>query len=472
MNKKILLNLVSEWCSECRELQKLYRDKRIARLIDEFDVRYIDIDEYPHILNRFNFGGLPSILFIRGDKLLYGFSGTPSVDEMIKIIERIDLYEPTKLKELGESRPDTRDLSREDLIRITNQIMKNIDWVNGGFTTEYKFFDHDEYLFLLKIFLRKGVEGYLRTVTYSINKIINSRFWNNQIGGFSRMSVNGNWDEPDNNFLSELNSKSLKLLKYISMILREDRYTKYIEKLSILLSKKLYKKGFIRGLYLHDDEVMLDERVIPHIELSVIRDLIEVSRYGSYRKLGLRALDRLDEYIEIDLPKKYQTLYSYSRLLDAYIEAYSFTGNNLYLDKAIETSDYIIKKFGDETGSYKDTFLHEYSYITRRPLDINSELAYSFMKIYYLLDDDEYKIKAYEILKYYSNLYEKYGFKIGIYGLALDSYINGLPILSIKGFKKIPRNIINVIKSYSLFKWGPGENSIEYIDGEIKIKLT
>jgi len=50
MNNKLILNLISKWCIECRGLYNLYRDYEIKNMLKGYEIRFYDIDEYPHML--------------------------------------------------------------------------------------------------------------------------------------------------------------------------------------------------------------------------------------------------------------------------------------------------------------------------------------------------------------------------------------------------------------------------------------
>ncbi len=450
-----IINLIAKWCRECSELYKLYEDRDVKKRIKEFQVEFYDVDEYPHLLERFNFGGLPSIAFVENDKLYYGFAGVINKNGFTNILDNIWDYNPVKFREISEETPNIGEVDNSDLSRVMTLIEKNIDWLDGGFLGEYKLFTPSEYYFLLRMYMRREVEGYLKIVDHTYTKIYISGFWIRDLGGFSRLSYGRDWGKPDGVILSELNADAFKSIYFLRKYTGRRVYETIASRLAMLFYRGLYKDGFLRGIYKFDDKPVFDDRVIPHINYHTASSLLDISRYGEFKRLGSRALKVISEFKHDDLEDRYRTLYTYTALVDCYVNAYMYSRSEEYLDRALETVK-IIGKFKGGGGAYRDIERGLFgSDIVRMVFKLNSRLAYTFLKIYLITQDEAFKNEAKEILNYYKYLYSRYAPEVGLYGLALDTYINGLPVIEVSKCSRGDnlRKIRDMIHGEVIFKW-------------------
>jgi len=450
-----IINLIAKWCRECNELYKLYEDRDVKKRIEEFEVEFYDIDEYPHLLERFNFGGLPSIAFVEDDKLYYGFAGVINKDEFTNILDSIRDYTPVKFREISEETPNTGEVNNSDLSRVLTLIEKNIDWLDGGFLGDYKLFTPSEYYFLLRIYMRKGVEGYLKIVDHTYTKIYMSGFWIRDLGGFSRFSYGRDWGKPDKIILSELNADAFKSIYFLRRYTGKRMYETLASRLAMLFYRGLYKDGFLRGIYRFDDKLVIDDRMIPHINYYTASSLLDISRYGEFKRLGSRALKVISKFKHEELEDKYRTLYTYTAVLECYVNAYMYSRSEEYLDRTLETIK-IIREFKGHGGAYRDVKRGLFgSDIVRMIFKLNSRLAHTFLKIYLVTQDETFRNEAREILNYYKYLYSKYAPEVGLYGLALDTYINGLPVIEISKYDRghSLKKIRDTIPGEVIFKW-------------------
>jgi len=474
MERKIII-LTAKWCRECQELSKFLEENDITYILKDFYLEYYDIDEYPHLINRFNFGGLPSVVILEGDKLVYGFSGILSKEEFIDIINSLDKFNPVKLKELGEDINDFQEISMRDLNNVLNQIERNIDWLNGGFIGNYKLVSPDELDFLIQMYLRRGVEGYYRIVLHTLIKMLQGDMWIDEIGGFSRISLSSDWTKSDKNILSELNSGILKIAVYLNILSRNIILNKIIKRIERAFIKKLFRDGsFIRGVYYINNKYVYDCRSIPSINFKVVSDILEYSLYKMNRQLYLKAYNTVNKIDEIELVNKYKTLYTYVPMLDSLINAYIISGEEDMLESAINIFNEINKLFKDSSSIYRDIPLNSkligYQ-IIRRPLKINSYLSYVLYKIYLITGDEKFRDISLNILRYYSKLYKKYGYSLGMYGKALLMVFEGTPVLEISGLRNIPKDIGKILKPYTIVRWVKDGRYINLIDKDFEIKL-
>lgn len=118
----------------------------------------------------------------------------------------------------------------------------------------------------------------------------------------------------------------------------------------------------------------------------------------------------------------------------ACLDAYEVTGENSYLEMAINLAKIIAEKFYDKRrGGFFDVEEKNSSVVTLRsrfkpiqddPIQSpNSSAAILFDKLYYLTNDYDYRRYAEGTLKYFSRIAEKYGLYAASYFVALHHHI-------------------------------------------------
>ena len=68
-NKPILMYLTAHWCAWCAVMDDTtYRDPQVINMVeDNFIPMKVNIDQFPHVADRYHFGGYPSVVFLSGD---------------------------------------------------------------------------------------------------------------------------------------------------------------------------------------------------------------------------------------------------------------------------------------------------------------------------------------------------------------------------------------------------------------------
>ena len=487
-DKVIMLTLVSKWCDICKQHINTLKKNSIKRIIEKnFHLIIIDIDEKPYLWNRFNFGGLPSIVFLSpNNEILYGYSGFSNEKMMRKILEMVlsGNTEKYSIQLLSEEEPPQKDIDNSIIYKIVSAIETNFDWLYGGFIEDYKYIHSWEHIFLLNLFLETGVKGYSLMIQKTLDQLADSKMRNLSVGGFYRYAGNMNWSNPNKKILIETNSDLLFLYASAYRVFRKAVYGHISEELEKFINKKLFNRDmglFIRGIY---DDKIYDDRYFLSLNMYVAETLLNTYKLGGNKKSVEKALKILEKisskkdirhYLDVESTEYY--LSDIVFMLRALLAAYEVTGNESWIEEWRRWAKTIEKKFLNINGAYNDVptdirlFAGE---IKRAPLEENSLLAENMIRYSYLFEDECYRNKAYKILKYYSGLYEKYGFNIGEYANSCLLYFKEPSILYIYKYRKLKNKIRNILLPNSLIRWinkGQPNYIIKKEDKIIKFKL-
>lgn len=466
-DKVIMLNLVSKWCDVCRHHINILKMDDIKKIIERnFLLMIIDIDEKPYLWNRFNFGGLPSIVFLSpNNEILYGYSGFLD-KEMIKKILEIVLSEKTEkynIQLLSEEVPPQEDIDESIIYKIVNKIEANFDWLYGSFIEDYKHIHFQEHLFLLNLFLETGVKGYGLMVQKTLDQLSVSEMRNLSIGGFYRYAKNMNWSSPDKKFLIEVNSNLLSLYASAYRVFRNAVYGHISEELEKFIDKKLFdreKELFIRGIY---NDKTYDNRHFLSLNMYTVESLLKTYKLGGNKKLVEKALKILGnitskKYVRHYLDNESSEYYlsDIIFILRSLLAAYEVTGDKYWIEEWRKWIKTLEKNFLNMGGAYNDIPKDSELFmdvIKRAPLKENSLLAENMIRYSYLFEEESYREKAYKILKYYSKLYGKYGFNVGEYANSCLLYFREPPILYVYRYRKLRTKIRNILLPNFLVTW-------------------
>lgn len=484
-DKLIMLNLVSKWCDVCGDHVKLL-DNIDKKLKENFRIVIADIDDKPYLWKRFNFGGLPSIVFLsKNYELLYGYSGYTGEKILKEIFEMVlaGKTERYKLENISEDIPSQREIDESIIYKLVNMIENGYDWLYGGFLEEYKSIHFNEHLFLLNMFLETGVKGYGLMVQKTVDQISNSEMMSGE--GFYRYSSNIDWSNPDKKILTEINSNLLFLYTSIYKVFRKNRYKLIADSLEKFIYRRLFNRRsnlFIRGIY---DEKIYDNRIYFSINADVVEKFLKIYKLGSDKKY-LKKVLKILEYLSsekvirhrLDYEENNYYLIDITYLLRSLLEAYEVSGDEYWIDKWIKWMKFLDNRFMNIKGAYndipKDTKLFG-GFIKRMPIEENSLLAENMINYSYMFDDDFYRRKAYNILRYYSILFEKYGFNLGEYAVACLTYFREPPILYVYRYKRLKNKIRNILLPNFLVRWiskGSPEYVIKKKDKILKFKSS
>ena len=124
----------------------------------------------------------------------------------------------------------------------------------------------------------------------------------------------------------------------------------------------------------------------------------------------------------------------YINLIDAVLSAYEVTGEKYYLERAVELMDICINNLWDEDeGGFFDTTNHLLGISIKGIEDIphpsaNSISILLLLKLYFITDNEKYKLRAETALKAFFSSARETGLHAGYYFCALDAYFNSLKL--------------------------------------------
>ena len=459
-----IINLVSRWCGECIDHINMLENPEIKRELEkDFNVMIIDIDERPDVWERFNFGGLPSIAFLEGrERIIYGYSGYvgPKVfREIIKNILRGET-EKVELKMLSEEEPEKTTLQKEIIISIIRRLEERFDWVHGGFIGEYKPIPVNEMFFLLNAFLSTGVKGYGKMVSYTLEKMAKSPLYSINAKGFYRLARAPNWSQPEKVILTELNASLAALYGSTFRVLKNPLFNRVARDLEKILTRKLFDRDsrlFMRGIYYNETR---DRRFFWDINAYTAYMHLTLYKVGGSKKCYKIALEIYEKLVDNEIRHLIghgdtYFLRDYASYLRGVLEIYMLSGDEDWIHIWMRLARELDKKF-NFNDAYEDiskeTGLFT-KFIVRRPFTENSLIAESFLIYQMISGDTSFREKAYRILRYYTKLYENYGWRIGEYGSSCLLYYHPPPIIEISGYKKIPSKVRSLMLHNSVVKW-------------------
>lgn len=218
-DKPILLRLSAVWCHWCHVMDSTSdREPEAIRLLNEnyIPIR-VDIDHFPDVSERYNFGGFPTsaILTPEGEIMTGGTYIPPR--EFVELLRSVeDMYRTRKdevEKRLREARdhekahrketapsaqgtPGALDAARKVLEDTTTSVLLHFDADHGGFGTAPKF-PHPAALELtLRRWLETGDKEYATIVRRTLHAIQSGALWDKEEKAFFRYATNANWTTP------------------------------------------------------------------------------------------------------------------------------------------------------------------------------------------------------------------------------------------------------------------------------------
>ncbi len=219
-NKPIFLSVGYSTCHWCHVMAKeSYDDKEVASLINKYFVpikvdreRRPDVDETYMLATELiaQRGGWPNNVFLTPDlKPFYGGTYFPRKDflEVIRAIAEQWLVSQPNLLSQAERfsyminqimtrRMEANEVTPAVLDTAVNEIIRNYDHVNGGFSLSPKFPQEAVLLFLIHMAKQDNNEKALKAVTGTLKGLLNGGIHDHIGGGFHRYAVDAAWEIP------------------------------------------------------------------------------------------------------------------------------------------------------------------------------------------------------------------------------------------------------------------------------------
>ena len=457
--RKILI-IGGRWCKYCEELYSKAKERYRGE-----EIKFIDVDRFPHIADRFRFKSYPTLAILEGGlKLLEPIEDLDDIEIYLK--NYVDSEVPKGLIKCVMRKGGYR-LDSSLISSIISRVERKFDWTYGGLNTEYKFIPFNTLEFLIRMYLVRGVDGYLKMVHKTIDIILQSSIFNYKRNMVSRMAFTYDWEEPDNVYLIEDQARFVRLLIWLYQLTGNKIYLDIGSAITKSIFKNFINPGWIRAY--------IDEKTIkkspPHIIHKVISYLTDSSISMDIRRYTVnlpRYVMNIDDVI-VDRG------YTYLGDLTSYIEA------NLSL--------YMMFRWRKGIGNIRnalnriDSLRYDTLYrdIDRSilegidnwvciPREQNLELMRSLLMLRNL-KHIEFRNDPVKMIEGFPFIEEKDPEYISKAGLVLSLYIDGIDYIKISGYKDIPYNILQTLKPYVGIIFEDGERYIEYISKEYRFRL-
>lgn len=329
-NKLILLSLSAVWCHWCHVMDETTysNDELIAYINEHFIPIRVDADLRPDIDSLYNQGGWPStVILIPEGEVISGGTYIPP-EEMLARLKRVaalfssdrttivDRLEEIKAKkELGRiletgprSLPD-----KGELDKIMEVLKDSFDAIHGGFGRNQKFPNPDAIDFLLSRYARTRDTGVKKVVTKTLDGMAHGGLYDRVEGGFFRYATRPDWSVPHYEKMLEVNAGMIRNYAHAALLFNSKEYLAVVRQSIGFVRARLYDPAS-GALYGSQDA---DE-----------------SYYTKQDRKGLRP------------PFVDTTTYadSSSLMISALVAAYNATGEATYLDMAVRSAGFMLRK--------------------------------------------------------------------------------------------------------------------------------
>lgn len=484
-DKPILLDLTAVWCHWCHVMDtNSYSNDEIAKIINECFVPIkVYIDKRPDIRERYNMGGFPSTVFLdNGGQIITGDTYVPPerFKFMLETVKSSYKNKKDFVKNKQEQKNDADIFSgskaeiNEEIIKATLMAAEDsFDRFYGGFGVQPKFPSSDVLDLLFFQYQKTKDKKYIEMAIKTLDGM-HDGIYDKVYSGFFRYSAAQDWKMPHFEKMLDTNAGLLRNYAVAYNITKNEKYRKIAMDTLGYLNKFLsdQKNGGFYGSQDADEEFYSlgaeerNKRNHPHIDNAIYVDW-NAMMISSYIKAGAilndnKAIEFGIKTSDFILDKFYDSKSGLSHFLDkelnvnglladniyflnAIIDAYFASQNQMYLKKINEISGFILKNFYDETSSgffdkvIKEEDLGELKQRDKHFLD-NSFSAIVFLRVYFLTKEEKYKEAAKKTLLHFSNSCFNFGYFAAMYAMAVGMLLEDVIKVDIVGRK----DMINV----------------------------
>ena len=357
-NKLILLDVGTEWCSACNQMQhETYTDPGVqAILSDHFIAIHVDAEAEPDIGERYGFWGWPALIFISPQGQHVGFyRGFRPAAEFIPILNLLHANHADGKLEIPDidvdlvSKPSSD--SFKQIVGLGNQMIdrfydnENDSW--GG---------------------ARMADSYLFHQAWWRSKSSSEQQWSDKAQRSSQLYLNlqdpvwgGVWFGTrsatfDQDFIHEKRTEhQAGALSIFAQAYRHDRQASWLEAISNIYH---YLDTFMRSD--HGGFYTSQEMHVYNSETEISPEVYFSLDDSERRSKGMPAIDKT-EYTDIN-----------SRLVIAFAQVYEATGNEQWRQRAVSLMSYL-KKAGQLNDSYNQIITNESNVDRARTLPSNND---------------------------------------------------------------------------------------------------
>ncbi|MEZ4704881.1 MAG: DUF255 domain-containing protein [Bdellovibrionota bacterium] len=396
-NRYILLDVEAVWCHWCHVMEKeTYSNPEVVSLIqDHFIAVRVDQDARPDISNRFEDYGWPAtVIFDQKGNDLVKLRGFVEPEEMIRWLTLAVAggIEPGSMEEdlPVVSASDKSGLLTKDLVQeLKRRHLDAYDEMHGGWGGSHRFVDQDclDYSFST-VSQDDWSKGRIEKTLQGLTKIVDP-IW----GGIYQYSTHGDWDHPHFEKIMWMQTQAIHVFALAYQFYAQPQYLE--------MAKKVYE--YLNQFLLSPEGVFYT---------SQDADLVPGEHAEDFFRLGDRArrkkgVPRIDTHV-------------YARengwAIEALAHLYGATGEKKILDQALEAAHAIEQTHRIPLGGFRHDDRDHGSF-----LGDSLAMGSAFLALYVYTADRSWLQKSMETMDYIQNHFLHSHQRIGGYVTSLTT---------------------------------------------------
>ncbi|MGI6679588.1 MAG: DUF255 domain-containing protein [Dehalobacterium sp.] len=433
LNQPILMYLTAPWCHWCSIMDKTtFADHQvIRRMKDRFVPMKVNVDQYPHVADRYHFGGYPSVIILTGQgEVLQGDNYIPS-REMISFLDAG--YREFQCGNYHRDHGKNHSLQQRQgweqeqgssmgapyptLLEINHLISRSYDEQFGGFFIDggkMKFPLPEICDYLLAFAQVRASTREKTMVQKTLDEMLRGGLYDGEKGGFFRYCEHQDWTGVHEEKLLESNAALLQCYLTALDHFEEKSYSiALVRTINFLVTDFFDEKTGLFGGSQRGGSV--DKIPYTNWNSQMASALLQGGRilnYPPYVQMGLQLLDvlwrkcyRHDRgmshfYLpDTDAPT---LLSDQTKYILALLDGYQYREDKIYLKRAGVLMNLMAEYYRQPTGNFGDISNMEpkqgYLKIPLVPFIENIDVALLYLRMARLIKAESYKAKGEKIL--------------------------------------------------------------------------
>ncbi len=331
--RPVLLDLEAIWCHWCHVMdESTYRDPRVVKLLTEkFLAVKVDQDSRPDLSNRYEDYGWPAtIIFSPDGQEIVKRAGNIPPDDMVKLLEAVAKNPTPGPSAQAEKMPTgsvngaLSDAARQAL---KQRYLERYDFKAGAWGFGHKFLDADSVEYAMT--LAQGGDTQTKSMaeqTLEQQLHLLDPAW----GGVYQYSTGGNWNEPHFEKIMSVQAENLRIYALAYALWQNPKHLQAAEQIANYL--QIFLTSAEGAFYTSQDaDLVAGEHSADYFAKS------DAER----RKVGVPRVD----------PHRYARENGWA--INALAVLYGVTGNELYLKRAKQAADWIVKNRSLPDGGFR-----------------------------------------------------------------------------------------------------------------------